>query len=201
MDLFYGETFKEQIAALKRDMKSYAKEKLNINYKRRRIYVAMGLEEHVGNNFLFIAPPIAKGEKHFKDPDYQHLLKLTTKYHISNFFFTYCYLIEKDLVSKGDIKDFRPLLLKLIDIVGPKLIVLLGEAAQPCLLNRKLILRDYHGTTTNDTISGHRVLVIHEMNYFLKSHDFQDPSYINYMEEKDWEIIQKIYKETINATI
>lgn len=201
MDLFYGTTFKEQIASLKRDIKDHAKRQHNLDYKRKKLNVAVGAEEFVGNNFFFIAPPLAKSEKPFKDSSYHHFLKLIDKYNITKYFFTYCFLLQKDLISKGDIKAFRPWIHKLIDIASPKLIVVLGEAAQPCMFNRKLILRDYHGMVTTDTIRGDRVLVTHEMDYFLGKHDFEDPSYRNYMEENDWGIIEKMYKEIINATI
>lgn len=196
MDLFYGTTFEENILALKKDIKLVA-EKHGKPFGKKKVYVAYGSQEDIGNCFLFVAPPLTPDTKPFQDKYSQYLFQTANEFGLSKIILTSSFLVPLEQVSKNDIKSFGSIVEKIVEIFQPKLIVVLGEDAQFSFVRRKNILRDNHGQIIARSQTGVEVMLSYAMSYYVEKSEYQDPSYKNYMRQTDWTVIAKYYKERI----
>jgi uracil-DNA glycosylase len=196
MDLFYGTTFEENITAFKADLKKVALS-YGYNFGKKKVYIAYGDLDKIGNCILFIGPALRPADKAFQDKYSEYLFKIANEHSLNNIILTSCFPIPLEQVSKTHIKEFNPWMEKLVDIFRPRLIVALGEDAQFSFVKRKHILRDYHGQIISKSMSGTDVLLTYPMSYYLEKSEYEDPSYKTYMLKTDFEIISKLYKERI----
>lgn len=197
MDLFYGSTIEEQLKALKKDIKDYALRKYAYDYGNKRIYVAFGQKENIGNNILIVVPPFKHNEKPFDDENCRYLNSILNTYDIKKFFFTPCFLIPKEQVSKADIKDYSQWVNKLADILQPKLIVAMGEDSTLSFFRKKFILRDFHGKVIGQSSQQVDIILTYSPEYYKEKSEYEDPSYKRFVQNHDWTIISSRYKQLI----
>ncbi len=193
MDLFYGTTFEENIEAFKKDLKKVALT-YGYDFGRKKLYVAYGYPEHVGNCLLVLGPPL-NGDKPFQDKYSKYLFQTVNDFSLNNVVLSSCFLIPLEQVSKNDIKAFGTWTEKLVEIFRPHLVVVLGEDAQFAFVKRKNILRDTHGQIIAKTSTGVDVVLSYPMSYYLEKSEYEDPSYKDFIRRNDWEKIAKLYKE------
>ena len=196
MDLFYGTTVKENVIAFKKDLKQVAL-KYDYDFGKKRIHIANGNLENIGNCILVVGPPLKLNDKHFQDKYSNYLFKTALDFKMPNTFLVSCFPIPLERISKTNIKEFNPWMEKLVDIFRPKLVVVLGEDAQFSFVKRKHILRDYHGKIITKTVAGIDVLLSYTMDYFIDLSEFEDGSYKDFIRNADWTIIKKYYDERI----
>lgn len=197
MDLFYGSTPEEQLRSLKRDIKTWAKSKYNYDFGNKRLYVAWGKSENIGNNILIVTTPLLQDAKPFEDNCCSYIKHLLIKHNILKFFMTPNFIIPKDKVTKSDIKDYSRLVDNLVDIIQPKLIVTLGEDSTFAFFRRKFILRDYHGKVIGSSKQGIPIILTYSADYYTEKSEYEDPSFKNFISDNDWTVISSMYKERI----
>lgn len=197
MDLFYGNTLEEQLKNLKKDIKKYALDKYNYDYGRRRIYIADGRKETVGNNILIVTQQFVPTVAAFTDENFVKLKKILHDYKIRNYIITPNFLIPIENISKADIKDYSIWIEKIVDIFQPKLIVALGEESIFSFFKRKVILRDFHGKVIGRSATNIDVYLSYATSYYNKASEYEDPSFKEFILKNDWGIIAKRYEELI----
>jgi hypothetical protein len=197
MNLFYGQTTEEQLKNLKKDIKSWAISAHNYDYGHKRIYLAFGQKETIGNNCLFISSPFAADSAPFEDKDYSFLKNTAQEFGIINYFLTPHFLIPKEIVTRANIKEYSKFMEAIVDIIQPRLIVVLGENSVFSFFNKKFILRDWHGKLIGKTIQGIDVIISYSPSYYTERSDYEDPSFKKFILNNDWNFISKLYKERI----
>lgn len=197
MDLFYGSTVEEQLKALKKEIKNWAKAKYNYDYGLKRIYVALGKRDNVGNNVLIVTGPLDPTSKVFEDKYCAFIKNILFKYNISKFFMTPNFIVPKDKVTKADIKDYSRLMDNLVEILQPKFLVVLGEDSTFAFFRRKFILRDFHGQVIGKTKHGTDIILTYSADYYIEKSEYEDPSFKSFILNHDWTIISNMYKERI----
>lgn len=195
LDLFYTGSFEDQLKTLRKDLKAYALGK-GYDYGKKRIYIAFGNKEYVGDNILFVAPPIKAEGTPFKNKPTTRLVETAQQFGIEKFFITSCYLIPQDRASRADIKAFNPWMLKIIELLQPKAVVVLGEDAEFVFFKRKFILRDHHGKVIGK-VGELDVMLSYPMQYYYQRSEFEDPSYKLHLRDLDWKAIQELYNMKI----
>ena len=195
MDLFYNGNFQEQFELLKKDIKEYAKT-LGYNYKNRELILAYGEQSTVGNNILFVTPPLNRKKKPFKDRESIELIKTIRQYGLTNYIITPVFPIPLETISKKHIKDYRPWLMKTIYILEPRLIIVMGEDSELAFINRKYILRDYCGEKIS-TCHDADVILAYPTSYYLEHSEYEDPSYKNQLKAQEWTNIKTLYNKFI----
>lgn len=195
MDLFYGLTFEDQLAAYKQDMRLIGP-RFRCDFGKKKIHVAYGYPEHVGNCMLVVGPPINK-DKPFQDRDSKYLFQTASEFSINNIILISCFPLPVEQVSKTEIKAFAPWTDKLVEIFRPKFVVVLGEDAQFAFVKRKHILRDHHGKVVAKTSTGCDVYLSYEMKYYLEKSEYEDPSYKSFIRQNDWNIIAIEYQRAV----
>lgn len=193
-DLFYsqGSNFKEQIGMLKADLVKYAK---SLGSVRKYFYVVEGKAENAGNNILLIQPPFT-GKCHFEQKEDKLLKYILAKYNIFKTFITYAHLVPLKKHTKADIKAFGYWMDKIVEIVSPKLIVVLGEDAELVFFKRKFIMKDYHGKIIGDT-NGIPIMLTYSLDYYISKSSYEDQSYKDFLEANDWSAIKNEYDRRI----
>lgn len=191
MDLFYQQSrLQDQVKALKKDIKSFAKvNNLKLDKSFKTLY---GNLDSVGNCILIIQPPHELDAPFFKGKDFKFLLEILGVNGITNFFATYSSIFSIPVVSKKDIQNFAPWITKIVDIVQPHTIIVLGEEAPTLFNNHKFMLKDHHGTII-ETFLNIPVILTYHMSYFLYSAPTEDITYKEYLREHDWKIIKERY--------
>lgn len=196
MDLFYsGRTFDDRLKLLKKDVKEYAK-RVGYDYGKKRLYLAYGNPDNVGQNILFVVPPLDPNSKPYQDKASQRLIEVAKEYGLDKFFITSSYPIPIEKISKRQIKEFSYWVHKLIDILEPKLIVVMGEESEPVFVRRKFILRDSY----SEIITSHNdidVVLAYPMNYYIGHSEYEDPSYKKSLLEQEWTRLKEIYDRKI----
>lgn len=197
MDLFYGTTPEEQLKCLKKDIKLWAKKNYNYDYGNKKLFIAYGAKENIGNNLLIISPPLLPNFKSFDDPTHHYLKSILGRHSIEKFFITPDFIVPKDLVTRTDIKNYSKFVSIFIDIIQPKFIVTLGEDSTFAFFKRKFILRDQHGKVIGQTVQGIDIILTYEPRYYMEKSEYEDPSFKNFILDNDWTIVSNMYKERI----
>lgn len=197
MDLFYGTTIKEQLKALEKDVRVWALKRYGYNYETKKIKIVNGKEEDVGNCMLLVAPPFIKDSRPFYDVNYEFLKSILIARGLFKSYITPNFLMPLDIISKANIKEYSKWIEKLVDIVQPKFIVVLGEDSILSFFKRKVILRDYHGQIIGKTPSGIDICLSYAPDYYINKAEYEDPSFKNFILDNDWTIISGRYKELI----
>lgn len=197
MNLFYGSTIQEQLKNLKKDIKLWAQTAHSYDYGHKRIYIAFGKIENVGNNCLFISSPFAKDSPPFEDSSYAFLKRTIEDFGILKFFMTPNFLIPKDTVTRADIKEYSKFIESIVDIVQPKLVVVLGEDSTFSFFKRKFILRDWHGKIIGQTPQAIDVVLSYAPDYYNERSEYEDPSFKKFILNNDWNYISTLYKKRI----
>lgn len=182
MDLFYaGKTPEESIKKIKKDLKF-----LNQNKFPEIMY---GQIDYINRNILFIQEHI--NNKFMKDNTDKDLIKTINEYKLDKYFITYSHLLNTNPL-RNDIKNFAPWIHKIIDVLNPKLIVILGENTCFTFFTKKFLLKNHHG----NIIGYHNnipVILTYSMDYYIKNDDYRDLSFKLANKKNDWEYIQKEY--------
>jgi len=210
-DLFYSFalTLPEQIALLRKDILKYA---VKVGYKKKILPIVYGTEKNVNNNILIVQPPFNDGRndernenkkikilnKHFEEDECTYLCQILQEYEIYNYFITYAHLLPLERHTKNGIKDFGCWITKLVDILGSKLVVVLGEDAQLSFLKRKCILKDFHGKKIGE-YNGAPLLLTYPFSYYLNRSSYEDKNYKEFILKTDWAMIQDAYKRKIKC--
>jgi hypothetical protein len=124
LDLFYQGSFDESLKALKKDLRQLAKNEYKLQL--RNLNVAWGRVDQVGNNILFVTPPDPKKPK-FNSRDDRTIVDEASSRKMNQFFLTRCHLFPLDKYPRDEIKKFSKWVHKVVDLVQPKLIVVMGE--------------------------------------------------------------------------
>jgi len=214
-DLFYSSvlTLQEQLELLDKDMLKFAK---NLGYTKRKLPLVFGDDKYINNNVLLVMPPFSDGrhseanvrrknegkrlkiKKHFEGNEFDLLYEILESYEISNWFITYSHLVPLERHTKNGVKQFACWIAKLIEIIGPKLIIAMGEDAQLSFVKKKYILRDYHGKKITDH-NGIPVLLTYPMSYYIDRSSYEDPSYKEFIMNLDWDLLRKEYERRIKC--
>lgn len=209
-DLFYniGDSLQEKIDLLREDLLIEAKA---LGYKKKKLPVlttSCNAEEIVGNNALIIHPPIDDGRhiikengkrvhiSPFKDRRTEMLMSVLDEYGMYNYFITYSHLIPMDKHTKRDIKNFGIWISRIVEIVQPKLIVVLGEDAELVFSKRKHILNDNHGLIV-EHYQNIPIFLSYPMEYYSEQSAFEDSNFKKFIMDNDWNKIKKEYDRRI----
>lgn len=179
---------------MKQNLKTYA-EGCGIPLGRKRLVLAKGNADDVGNNILVVCEP-QKNMNWFSSKADKYAISILEKYEMPRYFLTASHLLPLKSVGREDIKAFSTWVQKITDLLEPRLIVLLGEHAEFCFLRRKFILRDYHGTEIG-RYNGIPLLLTYPMSYYLNSVEYVDPGYKQFLENNDWTLIKERYDACI----
>lgn len=195
-DLFYSTavTLEDQLELLRADILDDAKRN---GVVKRKLPIVFGDQAYVGNAVLIVQPPFT-GRKHFDGEEFNQLLFILQEYQMHNYFITYAHLIKLERHTKEGIKAFGSWIWKLIDIIQPKMIVVLGEDAQLSFLKKKCILRDYHG----QKIGSHMdipIFLTYPISYYLNESSYENKSYKDFILNGDWKVLQEEYKRRITC--
>lgn len=191
MDLFYNGTFEEKLKLLKKDVKEYAKS-AGYDYGRKRLYLAYGNPDNVGNNILFVTPPLNKDSKPYQDRFSVELIKSAKEFGLDKFFITSVYPIPIEKVTKKHIKAYSYWIHQTIDLFEPRLIVVMGEESEPVFVSRKFILRDCYGQKIS-TFGDTDVILAYPMSYYLEHSEYEDPSYKKSLKIQEWTALKELY--------
>lgn len=195
-DLFYSAaaTLQEQLELLAGDILSEAKRS---GYRKKSFSLVFGDEKFVNNNVLIVQPPFTK-KNHFEEPECEALINTLHNYKMHNYFITYAHLLALDRHTKDEIKKFGVWVAKLVEIIRPKMIIVLGEEAELTFLKRKCILCDFHG----QEIGRHEDIPIYlgyPFSYFLDKSSYEDTNYKQFIHDTDWNKFQEEYKGRIKC--
>lgn len=195
MDLFYSGTFEERLKLLKKDIKKYAKS-AGYDYGKKKLYLAYGNPENVGNNILFVTPPLIKDSKPYQDRPSVELISSAKEFGLDKFFIASCYPIPIEKVTKKHVKNYSYWVHQTIDLFEPKLIVVMGEESELVFVNRKFILRDFYGqkiTNFHDV----DVILAYPISYYLEHSKYEDPSYKKSLKIQEWSNLKERYDNLI----
>lgn len=196
-DLFYGlgTSFPEQIELLKQDLYKDAKLK---GYKgKKKIKILYGEEKHIDNNILIVHPAYS-GPDYFCGDEFSAPIELMNKLEMFNHFVTYANPIPFAKQTRDTIKNFRPWMYNLVDIIRPKLIVVLGEDAQFVFFTKKSLLLDYHGLIIGN-YNSIPVMSSYEFAYYATQSAYEDRTYKKYIQNYDWQLIKTEYTRRIKC--
>ena len=179
----------ERIESLRGEIKDYQKRQPDA--KRSKIKLFFGDPANFGSGILVItAPPKAK---FFESSEDKFIINLLTSYGLDKFFITYNYLVYGNITSK-EIKEFGYYIRKLIDIIGPKIIVCMGEASQFCFFKKKFMMLDFHGKQIG-AYESIPIFTTYPITYYEEKSQYEDRSYKEQIRNKDWLAIKEKYKE------
>lgn len=199
MDLFQTGNPTQDLIGLRDELKLYAKtnfpslEKEDIN----SISIAYGNVNNIGSNILIVDKPVGS-KKPFKSKYDKYLINLLKSKGLDKFFITYCYSIVKDptTVSKKDIKNFSTWINRLVSIIQPKVIVVLGEEAELAFSKRKVVLKENHGSEIG-IYNNIPIFLTYPMDYYVDSSGYEDESYKIFIQTNDWNKITEAYRSNI----
>lgn len=194
MDLFMSSmTSNQQWSQLKKDYQRMFECEQNGQSKFRIIH---GDKSVFNNCILLILPNVS--EHGFMNADYEkvNLINTLNKYNINNYIITYAQPNKSSGPSRKLIKQSRPLMTKIIEIVNPKLIVAFDDSSAELFVNQKPNIIEQHGKviTTHYDIP---VLLTYNMDYYVKRTGYEDNTYKNNIFFEDWNSISNQYKQLI----
>lgn len=198
MDLFMSLlTPKQQINQLKTDYKKLLECEQNGQSKFRLIY---GNEKNFGNCILLILPHVS--EHGFMNADYEknHLISSLEHYNITNYIIVYAQPSKSSGASRKLIKQSRPLISKLIEIINPKLIITFDDSSAELFVNQKPNIIEQHGTIITSYFNI-PVILTYNMDYYSTRTGYEDKKYKNNIFFHDWLFISEKYREVINANV
>jgi len=164
-----------------------------------RFRVITGDKNHYGNCILFIIPNVSSAG--FMNAEYEENLITTLKdYHIENYIIAYAQPNKTNSPSRKLIKQSRPLMHKIIEIVSPKMIIAFDDSSAELFMNQKPNIIEDHGKiiTTHYDIP---VILTYNMDYYIKRTGYEDAKYKRNIFFEDWVFINQQYKEYINVNI
>lgn len=199
MDLFYSKkTPTQQLKMLKDELMSKYNITSNVRLTSKDNFKLLyGNKKATDNCVLFILDHVTdKGFLNNKNE--KKLIEIVKKYKMLNSLFTYAYPIRTDKITRIQVKEAIPSIELLIDIINPKLIIVLGEITSELFLSRKAIIDDHHGSIIT-TYNEQPVIQTYKFSYYNSSEGYEDKRYKEAVFKKDWDFITKKYNELINV--
>lgn len=189
MDLFYSNLpIEDQLRALVKDILN------NENTKKKKLSIINGDIKDIGNNILFVLPHVTQ-EGFLRDLDAQLLLELIEEYKITKNIITYSYLLPVQQVTRNELREFSVWVEKLIDIIQPRLIVMVGEDTTLTFSNRKIKIEN-NGSIVM-TFNGIPCMLTFSPSYYTEHSAYENERYKNYIKQKNWTEIKKEYERLI----
>jgi hypothetical protein len=187
----------QQLTQLKKEYMEMFECEQNGQSKFRLIH---GDKKYYGNCALLILPYVT--EHGFLNAEHEktNLMKTLEHYKITNYMITYAQLNKSSSSSKKLIKQSRPLMTKLIEIINPKLIIVFDESSSLLFMTQKPNITEQHGTMIT-TYFNIPVLLTYNLDYYNKRTGYEDKTYKNNIFFNDWLTISTQYKELIYANI
>ena len=198
MDFFMSTlTQTQQLTQLKDDYQKMFDVEQNGKGKFR---ILAGNKKSFGNCMLLILPHVS--EKGFMNAPWEKVNLMETLKHfgMQNYVIVYAQPSKASGPSRKAIKQSRPLMEQLIEIVVPKLIVTFDDSSAELFLNQKPNIIENHG----QIIYNHQsipVILTYNMDYYEKRTGYEDKKYKNNIFFEDWTNINEKYKELINANV
>ncbi len=198
MDLFSsGLTTNQKLNKIKEDYKRLLEVEQN---GKGKFTIIKGNKSNFGNCMLIIVPHVS--ESGFMNADYEkdNLMAALNHYDIDKYIIVYAQPSKSVGSSRKLIKKSRPIMLELIEIINPKLILVLDDSSSEIFLNMKPNIIELHGTRLayHDAIP---ILLTYNMDYYVKQTGYEDSAYKKAVFFEDWNFINEQYKERINADI
>ena len=134
------------------------------------------------------------------DYEKSNLLAALDHYKITNYIIAYAQPSKSSSASRKLVKQSRPLMLKLIEIVNPKLIIVLDDSSAEIFVTQKPNIVEQHGTIITHHFNI-PIILTYNMDYYVKRTGYQDDTYKKSIFFTDWLYISEKYKELINANI
>ena len=123
------------------------------------------------------------------------LLELCEIYKIYNKVITYGILKRTKIAGRKVIKHNIKIIEDIIELVEPKVIVVLGEVTSELFLSTKLKVCNYHGTKIASYGSGIPVLYTYDTSWYLEHDGYEDARYKQDILHNDWTMIQEEYNK------
>jgi len=193
-DLFYNGSFTDKIKKIKVDIKNHMSNCGVVIPKT--LSLCRGNVDNVNNNMLIVGPPF-QGSKYFESKNDKMLFTLLQDLGIDKVFYTYCHLFKLPHYSRETLQTFSIWIKTLTELIGPKLILILGEQAELSYLKRKVILKENHGTVIGD-YNGIPLMLTYPVEYYSETGSkWETSSYKEKIMQKDWLSIKNKYNELI----
>ena len=194
MDLFMSTmTEKEQLTSVGNDYKSLLEVEQN---GKGKFKLLKGNKKHFGNCILLILPFISMSG--FMNADYEktNLIQTLEHYNITNYIIVYAQPSKSNGASRTLIKQSRPLMNKLVEIINPKLIVTFDDSSAELFLTMKPNIVEQHGTIIHHHYNI-PVILTYNLDYYDKRTGYEDKKYKNTIFFEDWELISNKYNTLI----
>jgi hypothetical protein len=192
LDIFsVNKPIEEQLTDLKLEIQTFQKS-LNLDTKKSKIKLFYGNISNINSGILLINdPPLSK---FFESQDDKYIINLMSELNIDKYFITYNFLIPNVSVNTKLIKSFSYFILKLIDILNPKLIVCFGEQSQFCFFKRKFLLQDFRGLEIGQ-YEYRPIFTTNKASYYEERSKVENYIYKEQLKLNDWTNIKKKYEE------
>jgi len=198
MDLFSdGLTDNQKINELKEKYKKLLEVEQN---GKGKFNLIKGSKSNYNNCILIIIPNISTFGFMNAEYEKQDLIGTIDKFDLDNHIIAYASPAKSQGASRKLIKDSRQLMFDLIDIVQPKLIIVLNDNTSELFLSQKSNIMEQHGTI----IAYHYdipVILTFNLDYYSTKTGYEDAKYKKLLYNEDWTYIQSKYKELINANV
>lgn len=189
MDMFYCNLSpEEQLQKLSSEMIA------SVRTRKKKLFTVTINPINIGNNILFVLPHVTLAG-FGKDDNAKWLKETIREFGITKYALTYGYLVPTEHISRNQFKEFAQWIHRLIEIIRPRLLVLVGENVTLSFFNRKIKIEN-HGTQVGLFGDIPCILTL-EPSYYLEHSAYENEAYKQFLRQKDWNFIKEQYQSVI----